>query len=115
MFLIGVVAFEALTGNHPFSPSSDPGNYVNRMFRGNVDMAALARVDNVENFKVLLLRLLKPREGYRYWHHATSRWYSWTIPPSRSRLRTAPVVSELDEVGGEGRASRSPRCGLSAL
>ena len=59
--------------------------------------------------------LVRLPEGYRYWRHATSRWYSWIIPPSRSRLRTVPVVSEFDEVGGEGRASLSPRCGLSAL
>jgi hypothetical protein len=55
------------------------------------------------------------REGHRYWRHATSRWYSWIMPPSRSRLRTAPLLTELDDVGGEGRASRSPRCGRSAL
>src|SRR5918996_658114 len=55
------------------------------------------------------------REGYRYSRHAASRWYSWITPPSRSRLRTAPVVSEPEEVGGEGGVSRRPRCGRSAL
>ena len=26
-----------------------------------------------------------------------------------------PLLTELDDIGGEGRASRSPRCGRSAL
>lgn len=54
-------------------------------------------------------------EGYRYWRLATSRWYSWIMPPSRSRLRTAPLLTELDDVGGEGRVSRSPRCVTGSL
>jgi hypothetical protein len=48
--------------------------------------------------------------------HAAHLWYSWISPPNRSRLPTGPTVPEgVRELGGDGQASWSPRCGRPAL
>lgn len=68
MFLVGMVAFEALTGRHPFRPetASDLADYVDRLNTHKYDEDSLAAVDNEEDLKQLILRLLRPSPNQRF-------------------------------------------------
>lgn len=57
LFLIGVVAFEALTGCHPFQPQ-DPDGYLERLNEGRFDVDALDAVGAEMPIRTLLSRLL---------------------------------------------------------
>ncbi|MDQ3573617.1 MAG: serine/threonine protein kinase [Actinomycetota bacterium] len=65
MFLVGMVAFEALTGQHPFQPES-PDRYMERLLTGDVDESALDAVDAPPDVRSLLLRLLAPNRAHRF-------------------------------------------------
>ena len=57
LFLIGLVAFEALTGFHPFDPG-DADGYLDRLANGRVDTDALDAVRATPEMRNLLARLL---------------------------------------------------------
>ncbi len=65
MFLIGMVAFETLTGHHPFQPDR-PDRYMERLLTGDVDESALDAVDAPPGVRSLLLRLLAPNRAHRF-------------------------------------------------
>ena len=65
LFLIGVVAFEALTGFHPFQPE-EPDGYFDRLADGRVDIDALDAVDATAPMRKLLSRLLAGSVNRRF-------------------------------------------------
>lgn len=65
MFLVGVVAFEVLTGRHPFQPDK-PDTYMERLINGDFDGTALDAVDAPANVRDVLLRLLAPNRAQRF-------------------------------------------------
>jgi serine/threonine-protein kinase len=65
MFLVGMVAFETLTGQHPFQPAN-PERYMARLLSGDVDGAALDAVNAPADVRALLLRLLAPNRAHRF-------------------------------------------------
>ena len=72
LFLVGLVTYEALTGEHPFIPS-DPAGYFQRLTSGDIANRPLdgARVpDSVRGF---LRRLLQPAPNRRYRTPARAR------------------------------------------
>lgn len=65
MFLIGIVAFEALTGRHPFNPN-DADGYLERLATGRIDTGALDAVEALPCMRALLERLLAPAVSQRF-------------------------------------------------
>lgn len=65
LFLVGMVAFEMLTGRHPFDPSQ-PDTYLDRLVNGHFDVDALDAVDASEGIRYLLKRLLAPNRSHRF-------------------------------------------------
>ena len=70
-FLVGIVAFEAATGVHPFHPE-DPAGYVDRLIRGQVDEGALATLRS-DCLRGVLRRLLQPSPHLRFRTAALAR------------------------------------------
>jgi serine/threonine-protein kinase len=65
LFLIGIVAFEALTGRHPFNPSEAEG-YLDRLSTGDLDSDAFDAVDALPCIRNILQRLLAPGMSQRF-------------------------------------------------
>ena len=65
LFLIGIVAFEALTGQHPFNPSEGEG-YLDRLATGVLDSSALDAVDAASCIRNIFQRLLAPGMSQRF-------------------------------------------------
>lgn len=65
LFLVGMVAFEMLTGRHPFDPSR-PDTYFDRLTRGEFDGGALDAVDPSTDLRAFLKRLLAPNRSHRF-------------------------------------------------
>jgi serine/threonine protein kinase len=65
LFLVGMVAFEMLTGIHPFRPDQ-PDNYFERLLSGNIDISALNAVEPTAELRAVLHRLLAPNQAHRY-------------------------------------------------
>lgn len=65
LFLVGMVAFEMLTGIHPFRPDQ-PDNYFGRLLSGEVDNAALDAVEPTAELRAVLQRLLAPSQAHRF-------------------------------------------------
>jgi serine/threonine protein kinase len=66
LFNVGLVAFEALTGKHPFDPHGQLNAYILRLERHQFDQAALDAVNNEEKLKEFILRLLMPTPSERF-------------------------------------------------
>lgn len=65
LFLVGMVAFEMLTGRHPFDPSR-PDAYLDRLMKGEFDVRALDAVDPSAELRAFLKRLLAPNRSHRF-------------------------------------------------
>jgi serine/threonine-protein kinase len=65
LFLVGMVGFEALTGHHPFDPTR-PEDYYDRVRRCEYDRGALDAIENEEELKQFIVRLLSPRPNQRF-------------------------------------------------
>lgn len=66
LFLVGVVAFQALTGVHPFRAFDEPNDYASRLFEGAYDEEALSQCQASNAFKQILVRLLGPKPNQRF-------------------------------------------------
>ncbi len=66
VFLIGLVAFETLTGQHPFQPNVEPEKYLERLNSGAFDTETLGRVDGCPGLKAFIARALQPRPNQRF-------------------------------------------------
>lgn len=65
LYLVGMVAFEALTGKHPFwDPSVDHAAYFDRL--NGFDGSSLEFIDCPSELKGLITRLLAPRPSGRF-------------------------------------------------
>lgn len=65
LFLVGIVAFQMLTGCHPFRPDH-ADNYFDRLRTGEIDSSALDAVDPTPELREVLRRLLAPNRAHRY-------------------------------------------------
>lgn len=65
MFLVGIVAFQTLTGKHPFNPN-DPDGYLERLTTGRIDEDALKSAAPPSSLRSFLLRLLAPTPSQRF-------------------------------------------------
>ncbi len=65
MFLMGLVAFEARTGAHPFNPE-EPAGYVERVMTGTLDVESLTAAQVRPPLQRVLRRLLAPGMSQRY-------------------------------------------------
>ncbi|MXY09738.1 MAG: serine/threonine protein kinase [Acidimicrobiaceae bacterium] len=65
LFQIGIVAFEAMTGSHPFNPT-DPEGYIERLSKGNYDRSALCDTNVSVGMQRVLGRLLSASVSRRY-------------------------------------------------
>lgn len=65
LFLVGIVAFQMLTGYHPFRPDR-PDGYFHRLHSGEIDSAALEAVGAGAEMNRVLRRLMAPNQALRF-------------------------------------------------
>lgn len=67
LFLVGMVAYETLTGQHPFwDPKIDISEYHRRVDAGSFDKMRLSEVSKSHELDRIIARLLAPRPSGRY-------------------------------------------------